>query len=63
MIREDKFTIPENNKPKETQQKTNTFTSYASILENFDLVILPVANPDGYEYSMTKVIFFLLLTK
>ncbi len=27
---------------------------YQNILDNYDLFILPLANPDGYEYSHTK---------
>lgn len=29
-------------------------SSYAKLLENSDWMILPVANPDGYEYSHTS---------
>lgn len=29
-----------------------------TLMENYDFYLLPILNPDGYEYSIRKVIFF-----
>ena len=36
-------------------QEHDTDTDIAGLLDEFDWYILPVANPDGYEYSHTTV--------
>ncbi|XP_067647211.1 carboxypeptidase B1-like [Eurosta solidaginis] len=36
------------------QQLVENFAANAHLLENYDWVILPVVNPDGYEYSHTR---------
>ena len=32
----------------------NSNTSYSSLLSSLDIYLLPLVNPDGYEYSRTK---------
>ena len=32
----------------------NTNTTFSSLLNNLDIYLLPLLNPDGYEYSRTK---------
>ena len=32
----------------------NSNTSFSSLLSSLDIFILPLLNPDGYEYSRTK---------
>ena len=32
----------------------NTNTSFSSLLTSLDIYLLPLLNPDGYEYSRTK---------
>ena len=32
----------------------NSNSSFSSLLANLDIYLLPLVNPDGYEYSRTK---------